>query len=57
MPIWLRRFTYKKIEEYYQKQNEEISKQQNQLNPSQKKNDIQKPAVPTPTYKTKGTKK
>ena len=30
MPIWLRRFTFKKIEEYYVKQNEEAEKQTGQ---------------------------
>tara|TARA_R110002153_G_scaffold4836_1_gene22641 strand:- start:4072 stop:4245 length:174 start_codon:yes stop_codon:yes gene_type:complete len=31
MPIWLRNFTFKKIEEYYQKQQEAQSKQSNTL--------------------------
>jgi hypothetical protein len=31
MPIWLRNFTFKKIEEYYAKQEEAQNKQQNML--------------------------
>jgi hypothetical protein len=31
MPIWLRNFTFKKIEEWYEKQNEAQSKQSNTL--------------------------
>jgi len=31
MPIWLRNFTFKKIEEYYEKQNEANDKQNNML--------------------------
>jgi hypothetical protein len=31
MPIWLRNFTFKKIEEYYTKQEEAQNKQQNML--------------------------
>ena len=29
MPIWLRNFTYKKIEEYYRKKNESVEEQEN----------------------------
>lgn len=31
MPIWLRNFTFKKLEEYYDKQNEAQNKANNQL--------------------------
>ena len=31
MPIWLRNFTFKKIEEWYEKQNESQNKANNQL--------------------------
>jgi len=31
MPIWLRTFTFKKMEEYYKKQEEAQSKSNNQL--------------------------
>ena len=31
MPIWLRNFTYKKLEEFYKKQEEAQNKQQNML--------------------------
>ena len=41
MPIWLRNFTFKKIEEYYKKQEEAQNKQQNML-----KNDPKQVARP-----------
>jgi len=31
MPIWLRNFTFRKLEEHYKKQNEAQSKQSNML--------------------------
>jgi hypothetical protein len=31
MPIWLRNFTFRKIEEYYKKEQEAQNKQQNML--------------------------
>jgi len=31
MPIWLRNFTFKKLEEYYKKQEEAVNKQSNTL--------------------------
>ncbi len=31
MPIWLRNFTFKKLEEYYKKQEEAANKQSNTL--------------------------
>lgn len=31
MPIWLRNFTYEKIKEYYDKQNEELEQQQKKI--------------------------
>lgn len=48
MPIWLRNFTFKNLDEYYQKQNEAREKQ---ANPGKEKT-----VVPLPkdiTYKTK----
>ena len=55
MPIWLRKFTFNKIKEYYDKQNEEAEKQQNML----KNNSIKELARPNinPTYTTKAPKK
>ena len=41
MPIWLRTFTFKKIEEWYKKQEEAQNKQQNML-----KNDPKQVARP-----------
>ena len=56
MPIWLRRFTFNKLDEYYKKQNESVEKQQNTLG----NKDILRPDVnqsPPPTYTTKAPKK
>jgi len=57
MPIWLRKFTFNKIKEHYDKQNEEAEKQQNMLN--NKKNSSKEIARPniSPTYTTKAPKK
>jgi len=43
MPIWLRNFTYKKLEEYYKKQEEAQNKQNNQLKNNPK--EIQRPNI------------
>jgi hypothetical protein len=57
MPIWLRRFTFNKIKEHFDKQNEEAEKQQNMLNNKQKSNkEIARPNI-APTYTTKAPKK
>jgi len=51
MPIWLRNYTFKTMEEYFVKQNQE---QENRSNPNQEKT-----VVPLPkdiTYKTKARK-
>lgn len=51
MPIWLRNFTFKSLEEFYLKQNEEREKQSN--------TGKEKTVVPLPkdlTYKTKARK-
>ena len=52
MPIWLRRFTFNKIKEHYEKQNEEAEKQQNMLNNKNDKSKIARPNI-GPTYTTK----
>lgn len=43
MPIWLRNFTFKKLEEYYKKQEEAANKQQNTLKNNPK--EIARPAI------------
>lgn len=59
-PIWLRRFTFEKIKEFYEKEKEASEKSQKTL---ENKNVINKPDVskspkaPTETYKTKVPKK
>ena len=59
MPIWLRLFTFNKLKEYYEKQNEEAEKQQNMLKNKSNK-DIARPNVSppkSPTYIAKAPKK
>jgi len=46
MPIWLRNFTFKKIQEHYQKEQEELNKSQNKLQNKSSK-DILRPGVDT----------
>jgi len=59
MPIWLRKFTFEKIKEYYEKQKEETEKQQKLLKNNSNK-EISKPNIAPakpPTYITKAPKK
>ena len=59
MPVWLRLFTFNKLKEYYEKQNEENEKVNTQLQNKSNKN-IAKPNIkqpPNPTYKVKAPKK
>jgi len=58
MPIWLRRFTFETLKEHYEKQNEQVNKQQNMLN-NKGKGDISRPSIAQkqPTYTTKAPKK
>ena len=56
MPIWLRKFTFKKIQEYFDKQNEEIEKQKQSMQNAQKmKNDIARPNIKS-VYSVKAPK-
>tara|TARA_R110000803_G_scaffold40075_5_gene86324 strand:+ start:1111 stop:1284 length:174 start_codon:yes stop_codon:yes gene_type:complete len=43
MPIWLRNFTYKKLEEHYEKENEAQNSQSNTLQNNSK--DIARPNI------------
>ncbi len=60
MPIWLRKFTFHKLKEHYDKEKEAIEKQQNQLTNSNSK-EISRPNIApkntTPTYSYKAPKK
>jgi len=46
MPIWLRNFTFKTMQEHYQKEKEDIDKSQNKLQNKSSK-DILRPGVNT----------
>lgn len=52
MPIWLRKFTFNKIKDYYIKENENINKDK-YIDPNQ----ISKPNITNPNYTTKASKK
>ena len=57
MPIWLRRFTFESLKEHYDKQREEMEKQQSLLKNNSTK-DISRPNIaPKPTYIAKAPKK
>ena len=58
MPIWLRRFTFEKIKEFYDKEREESEKQQNMMS-NKGKQGISRPNIDSkqPTYTTKAPKK
>jgi uncharacterized damage-inducible protein DinB len=52
MPIWLRRFTFEKLKEFYEKEKEEAEKQQNLLKTNNSK-DIAYPNIVSPNNKSK----
>jgi hypothetical protein len=62
MPVWLRRFTFEKIKEYYDKEREEMEKQQGTLN-NNNPGELARPNIAPkqqsnqPTYVTKAPKK
>jgi hypothetical protein len=58
MPIWLRRFTFETLKEHYEKQKEEMDKQNNMLKNTTGK-ELSRPNIaPTkPTYTSKAPKK
>lgn len=52
MPIWLRKFTFNKMKQHYDKQSEAVSKQTSIPNKALAKG----PAIKKPTYSTKARK-
>jgi len=59
MPIWLRKFTFEKIKEFYEKEREEVKKQQNMLKNKSGK-EVSRPNIAPskpPTYVAKAPKK
>jgi hypothetical protein len=60
MPVWLRRFTFEKIKEFYDKEREEAEKHNNTLK-NNGKGEVSRPNIsskqPSPTYTTKAPKK
>jgi hypothetical protein len=58
MPVWLRRFTFEKIKEFYDKEREEAEKQQNMMKNKTKPGISQPDIAPKqPTYVAKAPKK
>jgi hypothetical protein len=59
MPIWLRKFTFETLKEHYEKQAEEMNKQQSMLKNTNNK-DVSRPNITPakqPTYTSKAPKK
>ena len=57
MPIWLRNFTFQKLKEWYEKEQEQIEKQNNQLT-NKNIDKIARPDIPqASTYNAKVPKK
>ena len=63
MPIWLRRFTFEKIKEFYEKERENMEKQNNVLK-NNSSNEVNRPNISAPpstakqpTYTVKAPKK
>lgn len=50
MPIWLRNFTFQKMQEYYEKEKEQYDKVNN------KGNQLKGPSIKKPSYNTKARK-
>lgn len=58
MPIWLRNFTFNKLKEWYDKEQEQIEKQNNMLTNQSGKNQVVGPDISTTsTYNAKVPKK
>lgn len=53
MPIWLRRYNIRKINDIFEKQKEEYDKQNQQLN-NNTENQVAKPNIPTSKFNFKG---
>lgn len=52
MPIWLRRFTFRKLKEHFEK----INNNDNVLVNNDPKNMVHKPNIPQPTFNTSSSK-
>jgi hypothetical protein len=57
MPIWLRRFTFNSIKDYYDKEKEEYDKAANKQQTPDQLAKLAKPPTAKPTYTTKAPKK
>jgi hypothetical protein len=60
MPVWLRLFTFSKLRDHYEKQKDEMDKQQSMLKNKSGKSDVARPNIatsPAPTYTAKAPKK
>lgn len=55
MPLWLRKFTFRKIQDWFDKQNAEIEKQKNKMTNTTKA-EIARPAI-KPDYSYKASQK
>ena len=57
MPVWLRLFTFNKMKEFYDKENEENEKAQNQMKKIQSAGIVKPNINSKPTYTAKAPRK
>jgi len=57
MPLWLRRFTYNKIHEHYEKKNEKTDNVDQSIKNMKAAGSVASNKVQVPTYVTKASKK
>lgn len=57
MPIWLRKFTFNNIQEFYEEQQKEYDKASKGSETLTNKTKVFKPPANAPTYTTKASKK
>ena len=57
MPLWLRRFTYRKIQEFYENKNEKVDTVEQSIKNMKSVGDVSNNKIQPPTYVTKASKK
>ena len=57
MPLWLRRFTYHKIQEFYEKKNEKVDTVEQSIKNMKSVGAVSNNKIQPPTYVTKASKK
>jgi hypothetical protein len=57
MPLWLRRFTYRKIQEFYENKNEKVDTVEQSIKNMKSVGAVSNNKIQPPTYVTKASKK